>query len=249
MAERGRVVSTMRGFIPPANIMGPQLKRLVLQALEQALAGVGEADARADALKSALEKAGMPELPDDIDRIAEFAFGPLRAAVERSFGAEAATDLLKILTPLIKRACDFENSVAQRASAASPAPTAASAAPSDGSKTVLVVDDEASARAELTQQLRGQGYGVVTASSGNVAIAVCLRRRPDLVVADAEMPGIGGAQLTVLLKAAFGADTPPVVLISADGMAPPDVQVACVLQRPATEDDLKRAVAAALAAS
>ncbi|MBI4951431.1 MAG: response regulator [Myxococcales bacterium] len=247
MAERGRVVSTMRGFIPPANIMGPQLKRLVLQALEQALAGVGEADARAEALKSALEKAGMPELPDDIDRIAEFAFGPLRAAVERSFGAEAATDLLKILTPLIKRACDFENSVAARASAANPAPAAAAAVPEEG-RTVLVVDDEASARAELTQQLRGQGYGVVTASSGNVAIAVCLRRRPDLVVADAEMPGIGGAQLTVLLKAAFGADTPPVVLLSADGMAPPDVQVACVLQKPATEEDLKRAIAAALGA-
>jgi DNA-binding response OmpR family regulator len=47
-----------------------------------------------------------------------------------------------------------------------------------------------------------------------VALAVSMRSRPDLVIAASTMPVVGGRQLMALLKVAFSADAPPVLLMA-----------------------------------
>ena len=233
MSERTRAMATMRGHAPPANIMGPQLRRLVLQALD----GFADADAARTALDSALARAGLAEVPDTVEHIAEFALGPLRATIDQELGAQAASDLLKALTPLIKRACDYETAVEKRGE------DQGQATDEGTPRSVLVVDGDLDVRTRIAQVLRGRGFGVVTAADGNVALVVCLRRRPDVVVVATDAQGIGGGQLATLLRAAFGGESPAVVLLgespAAAGDEPP---LGAVLDRAPSDEALLGAV-------
>ena len=62
-----------------------------------------------------------------------------------------------------------------------------------GSKTVLVIDDSATLRDELTKALEPAGYIVLTAASGEEGLQVAADRRPDAVLVDGILPGIDGA--------------------------------------------------------
>jgi len=62
---------------------------------------------------------------------------------------------------------------------------------------VLIVDDERNAVSALGELLRDEGINVMTATSGPDALEQADVRRPDAVVLDVEMPGMGGL---VLLK-------------------------------------------------
>jgi two-component system, cell cycle sensor histidine kinase and response regulator CckA len=71
-----------------------------------------------------------------------------------------------------------------------------------GQASVLLVDDEAGVRAVASRVLEGCGYHVVTASSGEEALARCLEGlEPDIVITDVVMPGINGDQLVARLRA------------------------------------------------
>jgi two-component system NtrC family sensor kinase len=65
--------------------------------------------------------------------------------------------------------------------------------PSAGSKTVLVIDDSATLRDELTKALEPAGYIVLNAASGEEGLQVAADQRPDAVVVDGMLPGIDGA--------------------------------------------------------
>ena len=67
--------------------------------------------------------------------------------------------------------------------------------PSAGSKTVLVIDDSATLRDELTKALEPAGYIVLTAGSGEEGLQVAANQRPDAVLVDGILPGIDGATL------------------------------------------------------
>jgi two-component system NtrC family sensor kinase len=62
-----------------------------------------------------------------------------------------------------------------------------------GSKTVLVIDDSATLRDELTKAMEPAGYIVLTAASGEEGLQVAADQRPDAVVVDGMLPGIDGA--------------------------------------------------------
>jgi two-component system, NtrC family, sensor kinase len=62
-----------------------------------------------------------------------------------------------------------------------------------GPKTVLVIDDSATLRDELTKALEPAGYIVLTAASGEEGLQVAADRRPDAVLVDGILPGIDGA--------------------------------------------------------
>ncbi|MCA1990246.1 MAG: PAS domain S-box protein [Desulfarculus sp.] len=66
--------------------------------------------------------------------------------------------------------------------------------PLGGGETILLVDDETSLRELGRQSLEGMGYRVLTASSGEEALATYQARGAeiDLVVLDLGMPGMGG---------------------------------------------------------
>jgi signal transduction histidine kinase len=72
-----------------------------------------------------------------------------------------------------------------------------------GQASVLLVDDEAGVRSVASRVLEGCGYRVVTAGSGEEALAMCLDEglEPDLVITDVVMPGINGDQLVAQLRA------------------------------------------------
>jgi two-component system cell cycle sensor histidine kinase/response regulator CckA len=80
-------------------------------------------------------------------------------------------------------------------SASMPAVARAAAAP--GTETILVVEDEAVVRDLAVEILRRHGYRLISASSGEEALAIC--RDPeypiDLIVTDVVMPVMGGREL------------------------------------------------------
>ncbi len=80
---------------------------------------------------------------------------------------------------------------------------------------ILVIDDEAAIRESLRMILEYEDYGFVGASSGQEALALVQRDRPDLVLLDIKMPGMDGME--VLRKLRSLDDTLPVVMISGHG--------------------------------
>lgn len=58
--------------------------------------------------------------------------------------------------------------------------------------TILCVEDENDLRSDIAEELEAAGYEVLQAANGGEALALLSRRRPDLVLCDITMPGLGG---------------------------------------------------------
>jgi DNA-binding response OmpR family regulator len=67
-------------------------------------------------------------------------------------------------------------------------------------KTVLLVDDEATLVATLRYNLEREGYRVVTAADGDKALTVARQERPDLVLLDLMLPVIDGLEVCRILR-------------------------------------------------
>ena len=65
---------------------------------------------------------------------------------------------------------------------------------------ILVVDDEHLIRWSLEQNLKKQGYEVVTAASGEDALRLLREDQPDLVLLDIQLPGINGLEVLEKIK-------------------------------------------------
>ncbi len=78
---------------------------------------------------------------------------------------------------------------------------------------ILVVDDTAENRALAQATLEDEDYQVVQASSGEEALALFERERPDCVLLDVRMPGMDGLTVCQRIRAMDnGAETPVVFL-------------------------------------
>ncbi len=80
-------------------------------------------------------------------------------------------------------------------------------------KKVLVVDDEKNIRLLLVEELTDEGYDVVTAKNGAVALEMIQAEKPDLVTLDIKMPGEDG--LSILRKIREIEYDLPVIICSA----------------------------------
>jgi two-component system, NtrC family, nitrogen regulation response regulator NtrX len=80
---------------------------------------------------------------------------------------------------------------------------------------VLVIDDEAAIRDSLRMILEYEDYQFVGAASGQEALDLIRRERPDIVLLDIKMPGMDGME--VLRKVRSVDETLPVVMISGHG--------------------------------
>jgi two-component system KDP operon response regulator KdpE len=80
---------------------------------------------------------------------------------------------------------------------------------------VLVVDDEPPIVRAVAANLRVRGFEVVTAASGETALAAVEAHQPDCVVLDLGLPGIDG--LEVLRRLRTWTQVPVVVLTAIDG--------------------------------
>jgi CheY-like chemotaxis protein len=79
-------------------------------------------------------------------------------------------------------------------------------------KTVLVVEDNATAREGLAALLRGRGYAVRCAADGRAALNVLASRpAPDLILLDMLLPGLDGWHLLDSLRGSPLTSVPVVV--------------------------------------
>ena len=69
-------------------------------------------------------------------------------------------------------------------------------------KRVLIVDDEKDVRKLLEQTLKSKDYEILQAGTGEDALVISRKMRPDLILMDIMMPGdLNGIEATRMLKA------------------------------------------------
>ena len=83
-----------------------------------------------------------------------------------------------------------------------------------GGARVLVVDDEAPILRTLATNLRARGYTVDAAPSGEEALDLAARHRPDAVILDLGLPGMSGIEVVAGLR---GWTALPIIILSARG--------------------------------
>jgi DNA-binding NtrC family response regulator len=86
--------------------------------------------------------------------------------------------------------------------------------------TVLIAEDERTARLSLSELLEGRGYRVIQAEDGTQALAALMRRTPDAQSIDAglldiRMPGLDG--LSILQRARESGIDVPIIVMTAHG--------------------------------
>jgi CheY-like chemotaxis protein len=81
--------------------------------------------------------------------------------------------------------------------------------------TILVVDDEAIARAYMERALRQEGYGVILASDGEEALETLktTRQKIAMIITDLVMPGMGGHAFAI--EVGQLPSPPPLLYVSA----------------------------------
>jgi DNA-binding NtrC family response regulator len=82
---------------------------------------------------------------------------------------------------------------------------------------ILVVDDEHLIRWSLEQNLKKQGYDIITAASGEDALRLVREQQPDLVLLDIQLPGISGIEVLEKIKE-FDEDIIVVMLTAHGGL-------------------------------
>jgi len=82
---------------------------------------------------------------------------------------------------------------------------------------ILIVDDVDDSSEVLQIMLNWEGFVTQIASSGEEALACVAAQPPDLVLLDLGLPGLGGCEVTSLLKNGFATKDIPVMIISGRG--------------------------------
>jgi DNA-binding response OmpR family regulator len=80
---------------------------------------------------------------------------------------------------------------------------------------VLIVDDDQRVRTVVSWQLEADGFAVTEAGDGAAALAQIEDDRPDLVVLDLSLPGVGGLDVLRRVRDTEGTSPPlPVIVLS-----------------------------------
>lgn len=66
---------------------------------------------------------------------------------------------------------------------------------------ILLVEDDNNLREIYGARLEAEGYQIVSAGDGEEALAVTIRERPDLIIADIMMPKISGYDMLDIIRA------------------------------------------------
>jgi len=121
--------------------------------------------------------------------------------------------------------------------------------PTHGPCLVAIVDDEESVRRALGRLLRAAGMDVETYSCGSDFLLALRHRRPQCVVLDLRMPGLGGLELQTALVEA-GENIPVVIVTSDDATQSRDRAIdqgaKAYLRKPVNDDTLLDAIQVAV---
>ena len=84
---------------------------------------------------------------------------------------------------------------------------------------ILIIEDNEPNRRLARDLLQVHGYRTIEAETAEHGIAVAAEQRPDLVVMDIHLPGIGGIEALARLRAETATRTVPVLAFTASVMA------------------------------
>ena len=82
---------------------------------------------------------------------------------------------------------------------------------------VLVVDDDPIVRSMICRALEDEGFSVVSAANGQLALEQARRTLPGLVVLDVTLPLVGGPAVADGVRGLAGDRHMPILVITADG--------------------------------
>ncbi|MEM1032624.1 MAG: hypothetical protein AAGN82_19925 [Myxococcota bacterium] len=176
-------------------------------------------------LSRALMASGLDQLPPGAAALSGFVLGPLYDGLAAATTPETAARVVKILRPILRRRSELEFSVHLDAERA----------------LVLVLADDIIVRAQTLAILNAAGYQGVSAPDANVALALSVRFRPDVIVSAVD-PAVDGGRLVGLLSVAFADAPPPLVLVTDGPQDPTLVAGLTVLRKPIRRDLLLAAV-------
>ena len=80
---------------------------------------------------------------------------------------------------------------------------------------VLIVDDERQNRELLEVMLAPEGFVLLTAASGEEALAIVAQQPPDLVLLDIMMPAMDGYEVAIRIKEGPAARNIPIIMVTA----------------------------------
>jgi CheY-like chemotaxis protein len=114
-------------------------------------------------------------------------------------------------------------------------------------KTVLVVDDEIHIVHVVAIKLRSHGYKVLSAENGAEALELSRQTRPDIIVADFQMPIMTGLELVEKIRSERATADIPVIMLTARGFAiepqqKEQLQITEFLSKPFSPKELLRCV-------
>ena len=112
-------------------------------------------------------------------------------------------------------------------------------------RTVLIVEDDEDLRRMYRHVLMIAGYDVRDASNGRSALLQIDVEPPDVLVLDLFLPGITGLEVVQDIASHVYTAHIPIVIVTGSAMNLDHLDVACVLRKPVTGDELLRAVARA----
>ena len=84
-----------------------------------------------------------------------------------------------------------------------------------GPKKILAVDDSLTYLEELTSTLRGEGYDVIPARSGEEALEMLAAQPVDCILLDRLMPGLDGTETCRRIKGSAGTRDIPLIMLTA----------------------------------
>ncbi|RMG62385.1 MAG: response regulator [Calditrichaeota bacterium] len=87
-------------------------------------------------------------------------------------------------------------------------------------KIILVVDDSRSVAQFVRDVLESRGYKVLTATDGMEALTQLFKYDVDLIIAEADMPGLNGVELVKAVRKTRKYQNVPVILVSSSGKPP-----------------------------
>ncbi len=215
---------TLKGHICPASFDGEGLARVVQQAVHQ----TATREQGIAAMEDALSRAQADEIPLSAGPLTAFVLGPLFEAVVDQISLDAAERVVSILKPVLRKKSELE--LGKVAAAEQP------------HTTVLIVDDNIVVRAQLLSILNSAGYKAISAPDQNVALAMSVRCRPDLIISDVSMGRVKGDQLAALLRVAFHEAAPPIIILTDNDTFLDEAAGICMLAKPIDRESLLSAI-------
>ena len=83
------------------------------------------------------------------------------------------------------------------------------------SGTVLIVDDEANIRELVKFNVEKEGYAVLEAVDGAMALNLARKERPDLIILDLMLTELNGLEVCRALKGAQETSSIPIIMLTA----------------------------------